>query len=243
MKPALIIKTGRTLESLRGSGDFEAWIAAGMGLLPDQSRVVNVQDGEPLPDPGEVSGVVVTGSPAMVSDREPWSESTAAWLRSAVDRDIPTLGICYGHQLVAQAFGGEVGLNPRGREIGTSTLELSQAAAQDSLLSGIDPPKFHFSHLEAVLRLPPDATRLASTALDDNSAFSIGSAWGIQFHPEFDATVMRTYLAARSAILAAEGIDSRERAAAVSECPSGPTLLRRFASRLEIPHSKCGETS
>ena len=55
----------------------------------------------------------------MVSEREPWSERAAEWLREVAQRGIPLLGICYGHQLLAHALGGRVGANPQGREIGT----------------------------------------------------------------------------------------------------------------------------
>ena len=61
-------------------GDFEDWIREGMGLTAPDVRVVDVREGEVLPDPVGVRGVVVTGSPALVSEREPWSVEAEAWL-------------------------------------------------------------------------------------------------------------------------------------------------------------------
>jgi GMP synthase (glutamine-hydrolysing) len=106
----LVIKTGSTLPSLLDrQGDFEDWVIAGLGVPRDQVQVANVQAGDVLPEPDDVAGVVITGSHSMVTDHEPWSERAAAWLRRAVVRQTPVLGICYGHQLLAYALGGEVG--------------------------------------------------------------------------------------------------------------------------------------
>lgn len=234
MKPILIVKTGATLDSLRRLGDFEDWICTGMNADRSKIAVSDVFEGEALPSTAGFAGIVVTGSPAMVSHREAWSETTATWLREAIETGTPTLGICYGHQLIAHALGGTVGPSPRGREIGTVEMTLEDSARDDALLSGFAGGlRIHVSHSESVLRLPEGARRLGSTALDPNAAFSIGSAWGIQFHPEFDAEIMRGYLIARRAPLRAEGIDADERLARVVECPDGPSVLGRFRELLQ----------
>ena len=232
MKRPLIVKTGGTLPELRERrGDYEAWIAAGMGFAPGDVDVVAVANGEELPAPDAPAGVVVTGSSAMVSHRDPWSERTATWLARAVERDTPVLGICYGHQLLAHALGGEVGCNPRGREIGTVIVRSLAPAQRDPLLGvwGEAGPA-HVTHLESVLALPAGAVRLAESDLDPVQAFSAGPrAWGVQFHPEFDADTVRAYLVARSEKVRAEGLDPEALLAAVRETPGGPRILRRFA--------------
>jgi GMP synthase (glutamine-hydrolysing) len=142
MKRVLILKMGGTLPELRAQrGDYEVWIAAGMGLAPRDVDVVEVANGASLPDPEAPAGVVVTGSSAMVSHREPWSERTGEWLVRAVERGTPVLGICYGHQLLAHALGGQVGRNPRGREIGTVEVRGLATAPRDPLLGIWAPPR------------------------------------------------------------------------------------------------------
>lgn len=59
-------------------------------------------------NPDYLRGIVILGSGASVNDRSPWQESLEAWLRPHLDRGLPTLGICYGHQMLARMFGGKV---------------------------------------------------------------------------------------------------------------------------------------
>lgn len=120
-----------------------------------------------MPDPDSQTVAVMTGSWAMVTDRLAWSEKTAAWIRSAMAVEMPLFGICYGHQLMADALGGEVAYHPAGRETGCKAITLSAAGRTDPLLSD-RPAHFpaHLSHLQTVVRLPPDATVLAASAHD-----------------------------------------------------------------------------
>jgi len=235
MRPLVIVKTGSTVPAVaQRRGDFEDWITAGLGLAAQRIRVVVVAEGESLPEPGAVAAAVVTGSSAMVSDCEPWSLRTTAWLADAVAAGLPVLGICYGHQLLAAALGGKVARNPRGREIGTVAVRLTPAAAADVLLGQFPGAlRVQTSHQESVIELPPGAVHLASSALDPHHAFRLGrSAWGVQFHPEFDADIMRGYLEARRQEVAAEGLDVEALERGVEDGPDGVAVLRRFAELL-----------
>lgn len=227
----LIIKTGETIDSMKGSGDFEDWIADGLGVSLSRCPVCRVDRSENLPPPEGFAAAVITGSSAMVSHRLAWSLRTGAWLREAVKVGLPLLGICYGHQLLAQAFGAPVDADPRGREIGTVRIRLRPEASDDPLFERL-PELFpaQATHEESVLRLPEGAVHLASTEHTPIHAFRIGeSAWGVQFHPEFGAEVMQGYIRARASKLEAEGLDPEALAVSVKKAPDSESLLRIFA--------------
>lgn len=228
--PFLILETGQPVASMRRHRGFPHWIRVAAGLAADETVVVNVQAGEPLPTREGFAGTLVTGSGAMVTDRADWSERSADWLRDAAHAGMPLLGICYGHQLLAHALGGEVADHPAGREMGTIGLELHDGAAHDPLFAGL-PPAFpaQATHLQTVLRPPVGATVLARSEHDACHAFRWGErAWGLQFHPEFSATHMRGYVQARSEALLREGRCPKTVAREVSATPHARRVLRRF---------------
>jgi GMP synthase (glutamine-hydrolysing) len=213
-------------EVLRTRGPFSALIRetladAWVGPLV----ALDARRGE-LPSQNETGALVITGSPESVTSRAPWILAAEERVASLVRAGVPTLGICFGHQLLGQALGGLVEENPGGREIGTVELE---RFAEDPLLDGA-PDSFgaNMSHRDSVTRLPPGARVLGRTRLEPNAAVRFAPrAWGVQFHPEFDADVMRGYIAARLDRLAAENIDARELRA--TDAPAAARVLRTFA--------------
>lgn len=228
----LILQTGRPVVSMRRHGSFAHWIRVAAGLGDHDVVVVDVEQGDPLPTREGFAGVIVTGSGAMVTDKLPWSEASAAWLRDAAHAGLPLLGICYGHQLLAHALGGQVGYNPAGREMGTVDIELQPDAVGDLLFAGL-PSRFavQATHMQSVLALPDGARLLAASALDPACAFRCGQhSWGVQFHPEFSTAHMRGYIRARREALAAEGRDAAAMEAAVGATPLARKLLRRFVA-------------
>ncbi|MFP4106666.1 MAG: glutamine amidotransferase [Phycisphaerae bacterium] len=227
-----IIKLGSTMPELsRVCGDFEHWMAAGMGLGESQCTVVDAVAGQPLPEPGRIAGAVVTGSHEFVTDRSEWSERTGRWLVQTVERELPVLAICYGHQLLADAVGGRVGRNPHGKETGSVQINLTSAAVDDPLMAGLpDPLWVQSSHFESVQELPAGAVRLAGNEHDLNHAFRLGRcAWGVQFHPEFNAAATRAYVRLSEKTLRDQGQDPAQVLSDVRETPESAGLLRRFA--------------
>jgi GMP synthase (glutamine-hydrolysing) len=229
LKQIALIKTGCTIDEIKPRhGDFENWFAAGLGV--SNLLQIDVFDHQPLPPPSSLAGIVITGSPAMVSARLDWSERTADWLRGAVKTDIPVLGVCYGHQLLAHALGGCAGPNPKGRQIGTVQARRVEYATVDPLLGHL-PATFpaQTSHSEVVLELPQGAQRLATSPMDPNFAIRFADkVWGVQFHPEFSAAVVSDYIRYRTADLLREGLDPEKLQRNTAETDAANTVLQKF---------------
>jgi len=214
LKPIALIKTGSTIEQIKlQHGDFEDWFADGLGV--SDLLQIDVFRQQPLPAAETLAAIVVTGSASMVSAGEDWSERTAEWLGQAVQKGTPVLGVCYGHQLLAHALGGRVGLNPGGRQIGTVTTQRIDSAENDPLIGGL-PQTFaaQTSHSEVVLELPPGAERLA----------------GVQFHPEFSMPVMSEYIQYRAEALREEGLSPERLLEKTTDTEDAKTVLRQFAA-------------
>jgi GMP synthase (glutamine-hydrolysing) len=139
--------------------------------------------------------------------------------------------VCYGHQLLADAMGGTVANHSQGTEMGTVDISLTPEAEND-LLFKTSPAviKVHASHSQTVKRLPPDAVLLAANAWEPHHAFAVGDcAWGLQFHPEFDADIMRSYIHAFKDYLISEGQNVDHLLQQVEETPYSRQVLERFA--------------
>lgn len=178
------------------------------------------------------NGVILSGGPASVT----FADSPRA-PRELFEAGVPMLGICYGHQLLAHAFGGVVGDNPAGREMGTAELELEPAARTDPLFAGLPARvRAHTTHLQTVLAPPPGATVLARSTRDTCQAFRLDDqVWGVQFHPEFSAGAMRAYIAGRAEALRREGEDPQRLHRAVRPAPLARRVLQRFVHHARRP--------
>jgi GMP synthase (glutamine-hydrolysing) len=237
-KPFLIIETGKPVASMRRHGRFPHWIRVAAGLPAEAAVVVDVEHGQPLPASEGFAGVLITGSGSMVTERHAWSERSAQWLRNAADAGLPLFGICYGHQLLAHALGGEVGDNPTGREMGTVDIDLHAAAADDPLFTGL-PARFavQATHLQSVLKTPQGAAVLAQSQQDGCHAYRWRQhVWGVQFHPEFSTAHMHGYVHAKREALAREGRCARELSRTISATPDARRVLRRFVRHARALH-------
>ena len=226
----MILKTGNTLDSIRGSrGDFEDWIIERADLNPVDVTVLDARETDHYPSPRDFDAIFITGSQHAVHDREPFSERAADWIRDIVRDDRPTLGICYGHQLLAHALGGISDRNPNGREIGVHTVE---RVTDDALFDDL-PERFPVieTHMDAVIKTPPNGTIIAVNEKTPIQALAVGrKVRSVQWHPEFDADIIRAYIRERRDMIDAESGDgtAAKLEAAVYEVDTGPILLRNF---------------
>lgn len=233
-KPLLVLFTGTTIPSVQERhGDFDAQFRAGVGdawLGP--WATADARDlGASLPRYETFAGVIVTGSACSVTDRaaEPWMLRLEEWLRGAVAASAPLLGVCFGHQILASALGGEVRANPRGRTIGTRVV---RRVTDDPLLRDL-PERFpvSLSHRDHVAVRPPSVTQLVVADHDELHAFAAGRcARAVQFHPEFHDEIVRGYLSARRDLLRAEGLDPEALDREVVDTPHSRRILRNFVT-------------
>jgi len=149
-----------------------------------------------LPAPADVSGVVVMGGPMDADDvaGHPGLAAERRLLAAAVDADVPVLGVCLGHQLLALALGACLHRRTAS-EVGFAPLSV---VADDPVLDGLGgagaaPIVLHW-HSDEV-DLPAGATLLASSDVTAVQAFRAGSALGVQFHPELDLAMLDLWLA------------------------------------------------
>lgn len=140
----------------------------------------------PKDDP-TVIGVILSGSPYSVHD----PEAFGADLSEFVGR-VPVLGICYGAQFIAHVNGGRVE-KADSREYGRANL--TSLDADDPLLKGFAPQsQVWMSHGDTITAIPRDCHVIASTASVKNAAYTNGSLWAVQFHPEVYHTLQGTQL-------------------------------------------------
>lgn len=195
-----------------------------------RARTYDIRAGEMPESPDACDGWLITGSAAGVYDPEPWIAPLKDFLQAASGRR-PMVGICFGHQLMAEAFGGQVVKSPKGWGIGLHRYELSRKA---SWMDNADPISLPVSHQDQVVAIGEgcevlggsDFTPFGLLAYPDRNAISM------QPHPEFEPAYAEALIESRrgtrltsteadAAIATLAGPNDRDRVA---------IWLRRFLS-------------
>lgn len=149
--------------------------------LPDSTlRDYHAIDGD-LPTHHDFDAFIITGSKASVLDNTDWVTELKEYVSTAIDKNKPILGICFGHQLLIDVLGGTV--EPMGKyELGY--LPITQTA-DSPLLTNVDDPFYSFiTHEDIATELPEGATQIAKTDHGIHG-FEYENLYGLQSHPEF----------------------------------------------------------
>jgi GMP synthase (glutamine-hydrolysing) len=160
--------------------------------------VCRAYDGDPIPDSVDgVDGLVVMGGAMGAHDdqKAPWLPATRELIQRAAHAEVPTLGICLGHQLCAVALGGEIVVNPNGRQLGLLEVGWTAQAVDDELMSGLVAPRraMHWND-DVVTRLPEGARQLATASTGEvQAARHAPTVWGVQWHPEVDDALVAAW--------------------------------------------------
>lgn len=144
----------------------------------------DVIGGQQLPPVGAHDGYLITGSRYSVTDDLPWLGGLRKLTADVVAADAPVVGICFGHQLLADELGGRVERATNGWGVGMHTATVT--ARRPWMDPSLDEFRLIVSHQDQVVELPREATLLADSPHAPIAAFEIGSAIGFQGHPEFD---------------------------------------------------------
>lgn len=216
-----------------GPGLLAKWLSAeGVDL-----DILKAYAGEELPARVDAHGLLVLGgAPSPRDDAAgPWFPRLRGLLASAVEDQVPTLGICLGHQMLAMACGGDAGPTRGEVEVGLREVRVDRAATADDPLFGELPESVPVveSHQDEVWEPPPGAVPLASTPGCRHQAYRIGPcAWGVQFHPEVLAPRYVASAQPGNSLLVEIGEDRAEvEAACKAAAPRLIATWRPFAER------------
>jgi len=151
---------------------------------------VRLVDGEALPDPARLEAILITGSPAGVYDDLDWIAPLERFVRAAHQARISMVGICFGHQLIAQALGGTVRKSEKGWGIGRHVYDVVPG---NGVIDG-ERIAIAASHQDQVIAPPAGATTIFHSAFTPHAGilYANGTAMSVQPHPEFTAAFADT---------------------------------------------------
>jgi len=174
-----ILQTGHSPDELRDvMGDYSTLFERLLDGQGFEFETFSVVDGD-FPDGPEVcDGWLITGSKYGAYEDHPWIPPLQSLIRDVYALGLPLVGICFGHQIIAQALGGTVEKFKGGWAVGRQTYDWQ---GKEIALNAW--------HQDQVAQRPADSTLIASNAFCENAALVYGNrAFTVQAHPEFDAS-------------------------------------------------------
>lgn len=227
----LVTNTDQSAFAMRHPRDAEKFTQLLNGARPDwQVTSFEVTEGDFPAALAGFDGVLIGGSPASVNDETHWIERLAKMIREAFAEGMPMVGVCFGHQAIAQALGGAVGPNPGAFVLGTTGTRftghapwLPEEAAEITLAS---------AHGEQVTVLPPGAEVLGESLSCPIAAYRIGSSvFATQHHPEMTPDFLAALVEEFTPEFPPE-VGARARASLV-KTPEGPRFAEWIARFFE----------
>ncbi|KQP42617.1 glutamine amidotransferase [Methylobacterium sp. Leaf104] len=231
-----ILEAGTPPERLAGRyPGYGRMTADRLGSGPDLT-VFSVNRGDWPADPDAFDATLVTGSPAGVYDPLPWIGTLIAYLRG-LDPEKPLVGICFGHQVMATAFGGRVEKSDKGWGIGLHVYRIAHTADWMDADPEVAAPAIH---QDQVIEAPPASRTLAGNGFTPHGilAYSDRRAVSFQFHPEFERDYARALVAGHRPGELDEAL--RARALASLDAPSDGARVGGWIRRFLAGRSRPG---
>lgn len=225
-----IIETGYVPEALRARFKsypdmFSTMFARhGGGMTTD---FVPILKGAPLPDPAGLEAVLITGSPAGVYDDLPWMNPLRDFIRRAYGKRTKMVGICFGHQIVADALGGKVRKSEKGWGLGRHTYEV--VPSRPHFVPGVASLSVACSHQDQVITPPPSARVVLRSDFAPHAGLLYGNGAVLTFqpHPEFEDDYASALIDLRRGKVAEDTLEAAHRS---MKTPSDSAVLARAIS-------------
>ena len=216
-----ILETGRPHESLKGRGSYPQLFERLLG--PEAGdftfRTYAAIDGEVPDDPKACDAWLVTGSRHGAYERLPWMLKLEDLLRKAVAAHVPVIGICFGHQLLAQALGGKVVKSDKGWGFGLMDYQVTDGPVTSLTISAL--------HQDQVVEVPQGGRVLGGSDFCPNAIIAYGdTALSFQGHPEFDIAWMREAAAHRMKGIAPEPVLAAAEASFQTKRSDSPVVAK-----------------